>query len=133
MPVICRNGKDGAFSHWSVEKILRKVLLIKISTARFLFDSVTALLANEMFPGVDPDLTAPQRVKEDLLALADHAENVVFVSDFIYSDAAHYDELTQAYRKGLADADRALVARCDCVAELCGGNIIAHKGVLPQW
>ena len=48
-------------------------------------------------------------------------------------DAAHYDDLTQAYRKGLADADRALAARCDCVAELCGGNITVHKGVLPQW
>jgi len=55
----------------------------------------------------------------------------VFVSDFLYADAGRYDELTEAYRKGLADIDRALAARCDCVAELCGGNIIVHKGVLP--
>jgi len=99
----------------------------------FLFDSVTALLANEMFPGIQPDLTAPRRVKADLVALADYAENIVFVSDFIYSDAAHYDDLTQAYRKGLAETDRALAARCDCVCELCGGSITVHKGVLPQW
>lgn len=60
-----------------------------------------------------------------------HCDNIVFVSDFLYADAGRYDELTEAYRKGLADIDRALAARCDCVAELCGGNIIVHKGVLP--
>ena len=121
------------FSTLECGKDITKSIIDKNINGSFLFDSVTALLANEMFPGIDPDLTAPQRVKADLLALADHAENVVFVSDFIYSDAAHYDDLTQAYRKGLADADRALAVRCDCVAELCGGNITVHKGVLPQW
>ena len=114
-------------------KEITKSIINKNINGAFLFDSVTALLANEMFPGPEPDLGAPERVKKDLLALADHAQNIVFVSDFIYSDAAHYDELTQAYRKGLAQADRALAARCDCVAELCGGNIIVHKGVLPKW
>ena len=108
--------RDGwGFSTLECGKGITKSIIDKNINGSFLFDSVTALL------------------KEELLALADHAENVVFVSDFIYADAAHYDELTQAYRKGLADADRALAARCDCVAELCGGNITVHKGVLPQW
>ena len=106
--------------------------LTALEPGAFLFDSVTAVLANEMFPGPEPDLSAPARVKDDLLALADSAAHIVFVSDFIYSDAALYDDLTQAYRKGLADIDRALAARCDCVAELCGGNIVIHKGVLPE-
>lgn len=114
-------------------KHVRETIVERGINGAFLFDSVTALLANEMFPGPQPDLTAPGRVKDDLLALAEHAEHVVFVSDFIYSDAGHYDRLTQAYRKGLADADRALAARCDCVCELCGGNITVHKGVLPKW
>ena len=114
-------------------KEITKSIIDKNINGSFLFDSVTALLANEMFPGIQPDLTAPQRVKADLVALADYAENIVFVSDFIYSDAAHYDDLTQAYRKGLAETDRALAARCDCVCELCGGSITVHKGVLPQW
>ena len=57
----------------------------------------------------------------------------MFVSDFIYADGGRHDSLTQAYRRGLAEADRALAARCDCVCELCGGNITVHKGVLPPW
>jgi adenosylcobinamide kinase/adenosylcobinamide-phosphate guanylyltransferase len=72
------------FSTLECGKDITKSIIDKNINGSFLFDSVTALLANEMFPGIDPDLTAPQRVKADLLALADHAENVVFVSDFIY-------------------------------------------------
>ncbi len=97
-----------------------------------LFDSVTALMANEMFHGPEIDTEAPLRVREELNALADWAENAVFVSDFIYSDAGHYDPWTEQYRRALAEADRELCRRCDAVAELCAGNIIVHKGVLPE-
>lgn len=100
--------------------------------ATVLLDSVTALLANEMFPGPEPELTAPERVLRGLTALCGRAESVVFVSDFIYSDAGRYDPLTEAYRRELAALDRALCARCDAAAELCGGNVTVHKGVLPK-
>ena len=124
--------RDGwGFATLECGKQVKKVIVDGNIQGAFLFDSVTAVLANEMFPGPEPDLSAPVRVKEDLLALAEHCDNIVFVSDFLYADAGRYDELTEAYRKGLADIDRALAARCDCVVELCGGNIIVHKGVLP--
>ena len=98
----------------------------------FLMDSVTALLSNEMFPaeGYVPD--CGERVAEELCELARRAENIVFVSDFIYSDAAIYDDYTQDYRKALAMADRALVHACDTVIEVCSGTITLHKGVLPE-
>ncbi len=97
----------------------------------FLFDSVTALLANAMFPGSEPDWAAPKRVEAELLALADWAQHTVFVSDAIYCDTGRYDWLTQAYRQSLAQIDRALAARCDCVAELCAGQVVVYKGALP--
>ena len=98
----------------------------------FLLDSVTTLLSNEMFPaeGYVPD--CGERVAEELCELARRAENIVFVSDFIYSDAAIYDDYTQNYRKALAMADRALVRACDTVIEVCSGTITLHKGVLPE-
>ena len=100
--------------------------------ATVLLDSVTALLANEMFPGQEPELAAPERTWRGLAALCGRAENAVLVSDFIYSDAGRYDPLTEAYRRGLAMLDRALCVRCDAAAELCGGNVTVHKGVLPE-
>lgn len=112
-------------------RVTKRIIDKKIN-GTFLFDSVTALLANEMFPPAGPDLAAPERVKEDLLALADWAENIVFVSDFIFADAGRYDGLTQAYRAGLAAADRALCARADLVAEVCAGQTWIHKGAMPE-
>ncbi len=112
-------------------RVTKRIIDKKIN-GTFLFDSVTALLANEMFPPAGPDLAAPERVKEDLLTLADWAENIVFVSDFIFADAGRYDALTQAYRAGLAAADRALCARADLVVEVCAGQTWIHKGAMPE-
>ncbi len=97
----------------------------------FLLDSVTALLSNEMFQGGTVDLEAGERVALDLRAFAERVEHAVFVSDFIYSDAGRYDEYTEEYRRGLALCDRTLAAVCDTVAEVCSGQVILHKGVLP--
>ena len=98
----------------------------------FLIDSVTALLTNEMFPpGGEMDLTAPERCAEELCALAERAGNAVFVSDCIFSDAALYDEGTEAFRRGLGLIGRRLAAKCDAAAEVCAGIPIFYKGGLP--
>ena len=97
----------------------------------FLLDSVTALLANEMFPPGGVDAGAADRVAGALEAFVRRAPNTVLVSDFIYSDAARYDPLTEAYRQGLARVDRRLAAACDTVLEVVAGQIIVHKGEFP--
>ena len=62
----------------------------------FLVDSVTAILSNAMFPA-EPmessenvrfgfDECAAKVVAEDLLSFSNKAENVIFVSDYIYAD-----------------------------------------------
>lgn len=100
--------------------------------AAFLIDSVTALLANEMFRSGQVDSGAPERVAGELLELCGRVRDAVFVSDFLYSDAERFDEMTEAYRRGLALVDHALTERCDVAAELCAGNCILHKGTWPK-
>lgn len=98
----------------------------------FLLDSVTALLANEMFlPGGAPDEAAPARVADELAEFAARTGHTVFVSDFIYADAGIYDDWTERYRAGLAYADRRLAQICAGVAELCAGNVLWYKGGWP--
>lgn len=102
-------------------------------TGSFLLDSVTALLLNELFP--DPtsctmDVSAAQRCGEELIAFARSVSHMVLVSDYIYSDAAQYDEVTETYRRCLASIDRKLAAVSDLVLEVSAGNIITHKGEL---
>lgn len=103
--------------------------------ATYLVDSVTALLLNEMYPGsfdAEADPRAAERCRDGLLKLAAGAKNAVFVTDYLYSDAARYDAFTEKYRADLASLDRALAAVCDTVIELCAGNRIFYKGGLPE-
>ncbi len=94
----------------------------------FLLDSVTALLSNEMFrEDGTTDMDAPYRVAEELTDFARLTGNTVFVSDYIYSDAMIYDDLVEAYRRGLALIDRTLAMACDHVAEVAYGFVKLHK------
>lgn len=100
----------------------------------FLIDSATALLQNALFPAekgyrMDPD--AARKCGDDLIAFVGRVHNAVVVSDYLYSDAARYDEATETYRRCLADIDRSLARVCDTVIEVSAGNNIVHKGVLP--
>ena len=104
------------------------------TNAAFLLDSVTALLSNEMFPPplYETDVLAGERVALELIELSRRVRDIVFVSDFIYSDAALFSETTEQYRRALAHVDRMLAAECDGVAELFAANVIWHKGGAPE-
>ena len=101
----------------------------------FLLDSATALLLNELFPdpaSCEMDIDGANRCAEDLVTFARKVKNIVIVSDYIYSDAARYDEVTEVYRKCLARIDRMLAKESDTVLEVNAGNIIVHKGAMLQ-
>ena len=95
-----------------------------------LLDSLTALLANEMFAAAVPDTGAAARVIKELELFARYFEhgNVVFVSDSIASDALSYEMLTEQYRASLAACERGLAALSDIVVEMCAGKAVVHKG-----
>ena len=95
----------------------------------FLLDSVTALLSNEMFRADGSfDAESPVRVAAALTEFVKRAPNTVLVSDYIYSEAALYPPMVEAYREGLAYIDKALAKVCEYVLEAVNGNIIVHKG-----
>lgn len=96
--------------------------------ACILMDSLTALLANEMFPPTGPDPDAPARVAQELAQLLPQFGDMVVVSDYIYSDAVRYDPLVEQYRRGLALLDRTCARLCDVVVEVVDGQLIVHKG-----
>ena len=101
--------------------------------AVFLVDSVTALVQNALFPmekNYEMDTAAAIRCGEGLVEFARTVRHAVFVSDYIYSDAAQYSESTEEYRRCLAAVDRRLAAVCDTVVEVSAGQRIVHKGKL---
>ena len=100
----------------------------------FLVDSVTAMVQNSLFPvekNYEMDLDAAKRCGDELVEFAKQVRHVVYVSDYIYSDAERYSESTESYRKSLADVDRRLAQICDTVVEVSAGQHFIHKGELP--
>jgi adenosylcobinamide kinase/adenosylcobinamide-phosphate guanylyltransferase len=83
-----------------------------------------------MFP--PPDYIMNEKAAEKIIAglsqVISEMKNIVIVSDYIYSDAAIYDEMTEKYRKSLAEIDCAAAKSCDVVLEAAYTNITIHKG-----
>ncbi|MDR0313346.1 MAG: hypothetical protein LBI14_07090, partial [Treponema sp.] len=71
---------------------------------------------------------AAAKIIDGLLRITHAINNIVIISDFIYSDAQVYDRLTEKYRESLAKIDRAATTHCDVVLEITYGNVVIHKG-----
>ncbi len=98
------------------------------SSGVFLLDSVTALLSNEMFlPGGRVDLSAGERLCEELTVFAEKTGNTVFVSDYIYSDSRIFDVYTEQYREALAMIDRRMAQICQRVTEVAFSHLYQYK------
>lgn len=97
--------------------------------ATVLFDSATALLANEMFrPDGTMDQAAGARSAGELLALAQSCRHLVCVCDDLWRDGSLYDPWTEEYRRQLAGICRKLAAEFDAVAEVICGLPQFYKG-----
>ena len=97
----------------------------------FMLDSVTALLTNEMygdFENIGVDIKAAERCIKDIRQLAETVNNIVIVSDYIFSDVELYDESTELFRKSLADIGNNIAIYADIVIEMNFGNATVHKG-----
>lgn len=107
----------------------------------YILDSVTALMINELYSSdsamgeesydMTADPEAGSRVAAELTQFCRRVKNAVFVSDFIYEEAAEYSEYTDEFLRALSTADRALAKECDAAAEVILGNINLFKGELP--
>jgi len=115
--------------HERIEEILQRC----DNNGSFLLDSLTALLAEEMFRSDGSvDDQAAVRIEQGISQVLDSVSNIVIVSDYIYSDAAVFDPLTELYRKSLAMLDRAAAKMCDVVLEISFSGVIVHKNS-PLW
>ena len=120
-----------AFETAEISRGIESVCGLFPSGSSLLIDSVTTLLAEEMFPEGQMDEAAPVRVAQGLLNVCNGFENVVFVSDSVGSDARHYDAQTDCFRSSLALLERTLAGSCELAVEMCFGRPTVWKGHLP--
>lgn len=99
-----------------------------------LLDSVTAVLQNLMFAPQSPVLPEQVlgRLNTSLELLCAKAGGTVVVSDWIFSDAKVYEDLTLRYRSLLGRANRQMARLADCVIEVTYGAPVFHKGQPSQ-
>ena len=95
-----------------------------------LLDSVTVLLANEMF-SENIDEQAGARTAQSLLALGEHVHTLVCVCDELWREEEAYGEGTVLFRRQLAEVCRKLVEEFDVVCEVVAGILHVWKGELP--
>jgi adenosylcobinamide kinase/adenosylcobinamide-phosphate guanylyltransferase len=93
-----------------------------------LLDSLTSLLSNEMFKDDAVNLDAYKTVADEVKMLCNAARHAVIVSDYIFSDAMIFEDLTQSYKRGLSLISRKTSEYCDIVIEMNNSNCICHKG-----
>lgn len=119
---------------WGFETIEQGLDICKLlkrngvdSNGVFLLDSVTALLSNEMFANGKIDFDAGPRTVTDLCKFAKNTGNTIFVSDFLYGEMVMYDEVTETYRRYLAQIDKKLAEICENVVEYSYGMPFFYK------
>lgn len=125
-----RKSREGfGFNTVECQKDIVNIATICNITGTFLLDSLTALLANEMFPSSGKiNLQAHNEISDELTTVLRSVGNMVIVSDCIYSNSEFYDEYTENYIKGLTHIDCQCASLCDVVIEVCYNNLIFYKG-----
>ncbi len=93
-----------------------------------LFDSVTAIVQNNIFSAEKPDLNFDAAVTaNELLELGKRVKHLVIVSDYIFSDALQYDDLTDFFREKMGLVHCFIAAEADVVLECAFSNIKEWK------
>lgn len=95
-----------------------------------LFDSITALLANEMFAG-SVDREAGKKAEREIIELSRRTESFICVCDDVFRDGTSHEDLTDLYVESLAKATRAIAREFDVVCEAACGVLHVLKGSLP--
>lgn len=94
-----------------------------------LLECMSNLLANEQFSGEEKgDGSADERILEGLAAVLAQCENLVVVTNEIFSDGVRYDGPTAEYQRMLGRINCKMAAVADRVVEVVCGIALVHKG-----
>lgn len=108
---------------------MKKVAKVLSKEDTILIDSITSLVTNSMFKGKDFIKEVNKEIVDGVLEIIKSVNNVVLVSDYLFSDSIQYDCYTESFRKEIGIINRKLAEIADNVVECSYGNIIYHKSV----
>lgn len=92
-----------------------------------LLECMSNLTANEMFQENGAHENTVEEIKLGILKLLNEAEDVVIVTNEIFSEAERYEESTREYQKYLGMINQAAAELADEVVEVVYGIPVFHK------
>lgn len=92
-----------------------------------LLECLSNLTANELFEENGAKEKAAEQIMEGIRKLSYLSENLVIVSNEIFSDGIEYDRETEHYIEVLAQVNREVAALADEVIEVVYGIPVYHK------
>lgn len=92
-----------------------------------LLECMSNLTANEMFQENGAHENTVEEIKLGILQLLSEAEDVVIVTNEIFSEAERYEESTREYQKNLGMINQAAAELADEVVEVVYGIPVFHK------
>ncbi|MBD7912987.1 bifunctional adenosylcobinamide kinase/adenosylcobinamide-phosphate guanylyltransferase [Clostridium cibarium] len=105
---------------------LKKIEIPKNSTV--LLECISNLVANEMYlEDGSKELTVSEILK-GIEKLQKNSDNLIIVTNEVFSDGINYDEETQKYIKNIAEINTAIGKVADVVIEVVYSIPIFHKG-----
>ena len=94
---------------------------------QILLECMSNLVANEQYMDSGAGKNTVQAVLDGVEHLLDHAENLVIVTNEVFSDGITYDSYTEEYLQFLSAVNRQLAARAESVTEVVYGIPVAVK------
>lgn len=116
--------------NYNIEKA--KEFLKKEDTV--LLDSITSLLANEMFKGEllleeeSIEKKVSEKIFKEVKELSLKVKNLIIVSDYIFSDSIIYDHITENYKRELGAVNTGLSKLSDASIYVSYGIMEVFKG-----
>ncbi|WP_297637316.1 bifunctional adenosylcobinamide kinase/adenosylcobinamide-phosphate guanylyltransferase [uncultured Clostridium sp.] len=99
-----------------------------------LLDSITSLVANEMFKGEllleeeDIEKKVSKKIFKEVENLSLKVRNLIIVSDYIFSDSLIYDPITENYKRELGNINTGLSKLSDISIYVSYGVMEIFKG-----
>ncbi len=111
---------------------LHTVTFLKNGSKIALLECMSNLVANEIFSPTASEYPDLQQIEEKILTgvrfLMQQCEEVVIVTNELFSDGIRYDSSTQSYLEVLAKVNQRIAALADKVFEVTAGIPICWKG-----
>ncbi|MGL5417016.1 MAG: bifunctional adenosylcobinamide kinase/adenosylcobinamide-phosphate guanylyltransferase [Clostridium sp.] len=125
---------DTKFKSFEIEYDILKAKEFIDKKDTVLLDSLTSLMANEMFKGellLDEDKIVKkvsEKIFSEIEKLSNLSKNLIIVSDYIFSDSIIYDKVTENYRKELGNLNKKASQMADISIYVTYGLIEVFKG-----